>query len=89
MPLELAVFNHVWLAPELKLWEGHCTFGFVWASTAEAKKSREIWGFIVADYLWDILQNILNIVEAAIERNEKSITRAYAFGRVPGFYESF
>jgi hypothetical protein len=32
------------------------TFGLVaWASTAIAKESREIWGFIAADYLIDLL----------------------------------
>jgi hypothetical protein len=55
MPLELAVFHHVWLAPNWNLLGGHHTFGLVaWLSTAMAKESREIWGFIAADYLIDL-----------------------------------
>jgi hypothetical protein len=56
MLLELAVFHHVELAPDWKLWGGHYTFGLAaWVSTAMAKESREIWSFIAADYLTNLL----------------------------------
>lgn len=56
MPLELAIFHRVWSAPDWKLWGGYYTFGLVaWTSTAIAKESKDIWGFIAADYLIDLL----------------------------------
>jgi len=56
MPLDLAIFRHVQLAPDWKLWGGYYTFGLVArTSTAIAKESRYIWGFIAADYLTDLL----------------------------------